>query len=173
MNLHLVDINPELVSAWQLAFRDYPEVEIVCDDILKVAADTIVSPANSYGFMDGGIDRLYTEFFGLQPQTEIQNHISNRKDELLPVGEAVLVRTGHQKIPYMICAPTMQSPGAIPPSNCFYAMSAILNAFDRNREYVSDVYCPGLGTSTGRLEPGIAADEMIHAYRKWKSRKQA
>ena len=29
-------------------------------------ADAIVSPANSFGFMDGGIDYCYSEHFGWQ-----------------------------------------------------------------------------------------------------------
>lgn len=173
MNLHLVDINSDLTEAWEKSFRNFPEVEILCCDILSVARNTIVSPANSYGFMDGGIDRLYTELFGLQPQTEIQEHISQRADGFLPVGDAVLVRTGHPEIPYMISAPTMQSPGAIPSSNCFFAMAAILNTVERNREHVDHVYCPGLGTATGRLDPEIAATEMANAYQKWKSKKYA
>jgi len=171
MNLHLVDINSDLTDAWVESFRSFPEVEILCGDILSVASNTIVSPANSYGFMDGGIDRLYTEFFGLQPQTRVQEIIASRKEQFLPVGEAVLVPTGHPTITYMISSPTMQSPGAIHPSNCFFAMAAVLNAVERNLDYVVDVYCPGLGTSTGRLDPRMAAKEMANAYEKWKSKR--
>ena len=68
----------------------------------------------------------------------------------------------------MICAPTMFTPGPVPAANCFYAMAAILNAATRHAAIVEQVYCPGLGTETGRVAPPIAAAEMEHAYRKWK-----
>jgi O-acetyl-ADP-ribose deacetylase (regulator of RNase III) len=32
--------------------------------ILDVACDAVVSPANSFGFMDGGIDAVYLSLFG-------------------------------------------------------------------------------------------------------------
>ena len=173
MKLHLVDINGDLVSEWNETFQMFDEVEIYCCDILSIAENTIVSPANSYGFMDGGIDRIYTEHFGMRPQTEIQTLIASKEEGHLPVGEAVFVSTGDSKIPYMIAAPTMLTPGAVPASNCFFAMAAVLNAADRNVDLVTDVYCPGLGTLTGRLEPKIAATEMAKAYAKWKNRKYA
>jgi len=153
------------VRAWKHAFAPYSEIDISEDDILTVATTCIVSPANSHGFMDGGIDAQYTEFFGLRPQTELQHHIEKR-GELL-VGASVVVRTGHQRIPYMICAPTMRSPGAVPKANAFYAMAAVLNAVTRNRDLLPDVFCPGLCTGTGRVSAADAASEMAHAYAKW------
>lgn len=167
VELFLIDINHELVREWEKCFCTFENVNIVCGDILQFAENTIVSPANSYGFMDGGIDRLYTEYFGLQPQTEVQRAIERRDEGYLPVGASVLVETGHHTIPYMISAPTMLTPGAIPPSNCFFAMSAVLMSAERNSSIVKKVYCPGLGTMTGRLSPDIAAREMANAYRKW------
>lgn len=166
MKLHLVDIEPKVAEALEMAFKGL-DVDVQCGDILKVSKNTIVSPANSYGFMDGGIDRLYTEHFGLQPQTELQEAIKRREEGYLPVGASILVRTGDSRVPFMIAAPTMITPGAIPPSNCFYAMTAVLQAADRNKNHVTDVYCPGLGTFTGRLEPNIAAEEMASAFKKW------
>jgi len=167
MGLWLVGINPDLVSAWADEFKAFPDVHIVEGDILKIAENTIVSPANSYGFMDGGIDRLYTEFFGLQPQTEIQKQIALRPEGYLPVGAAVFVETGHPRIPYMIAAPTMISPGPVSAVNCFFAMSAILQTAHRHRNLVKKIFCPGLATGTGRVAPAIAAKEMADAYRKW------
>jgi len=169
MKLHLVAINEKLYTAGKNSFKEFPDVEIILGDILKVAEGCIVSPANSYGFMDGGIDRQYTEFFGLTPQQNIQERIARREEGYLPVGSAILVKTGHKKIPYMISSPTMISPGAVPASNTFYAMAAILNCYERNKQYIDKIYCPGLATGTGRVAPEIATDEMAHAYHKWLS----
>jgi len=155
------------------AFGRHKEVTVTRGNILEAARDTIVSPANSLGFMDGGVDRLYTEFFGLKPQTELQSRISRRPDGHLPVGESMVVPTGNTRIPYMICAPTMFSPGPIPRSNVFYAMSAVLNAATRNRSMIHDIYCPGFGTGVGAVSAVDAATEMEHAYRKWKAHRAA
>jgi hypothetical protein len=54
LKLHLVDSNPFVVSAWSAAFESFPEVTIHCGEMLLVAHNAVVSPANSYGFMDGG-----------------------------------------------------------------------------------------------------------------------
>jgi hypothetical protein len=59
MRLHLIDTEADLVRCWSEAFAAFPEVEVLRGDILHNARDTIVSPANGYGYMDGGIDRLY------------------------------------------------------------------------------------------------------------------
>lgn len=168
--LHLVDINPAVVDAWHAAFRDFPEVDVACGNILEVARVSIVSPANSQGFMDGGIDRIYTEFFGLRLQTELRTAISERHAGELEVGASLVVSTGHGEIPYMICAPTMAAPGPVPKTNAFYAMSAVLNAVKQKSRILTDVYCPGLCTDVGEVEPSDAAEEMAFAYRKWKQR---
>ena len=99
MQLWLVDSNRELVDAWHKEFEGFKNVFIEYGDILEIAENTIVSPANSFGFMDGGIDQQYTDYFGLKPQEEVQALIRQRSDGYLPVGAAVLVKTGNKRIP--------------------------------------------------------------------------
>lgn len=50
MKVVLVDSNLNLVAQWQSSFRLFPEVEIICDDILHIAHNFIVLSANSYDF---------------------------------------------------------------------------------------------------------------------------
>ena len=167
MKLYLVDTNVKLVEEWEKQFAEFEGVSVHHGDILELAENTIVSPANSYGYMDGGIDRLYTDYFGMQPQIEIQDAIKKREEGYLPVGASVFVNTGHEKISYMISAPTMISPGEVRPENCFFAMAAVLQASERNKSVVRKVYCPGLATGIGKVSPELAASEMALAYRKW------
>ena len=103
MKLFLVDVEPDLVASWKREFIPFPEVEIFCDDILAIAHNAIVSPANSYGFMDGGIDQLYLDYFGLQIQNLVQDAISHRREGYLPVGASVVVKTGIQEFPILLC----------------------------------------------------------------------
>jgi hypothetical protein len=49
-------------------FRLRAERIVHQQDILTRTADAILSPANSFGFMDGGIDLLYSNFFGWELQ---------------------------------------------------------------------------------------------------------
>ena len=170
MELHLVDISNEMVEAWKKEFSEYENVYVSLGNILEFAENTIVSPANSYGYMDGGIDRVYRDFFGIQIERTVQDEISKGEENFLPVGSSIVVNTNHSQIPYMIVAPTMFLPEPITPENCFYAMSAILNAYDRNSKHMNKIFCPGLGTGVGCVTPSDSAREMAHAYQKWQSR---
>ncbi len=80
------------------------------DDPIDVKADAIVSPANSFGFMDGGIDALYTYQFGPELQRRLQALIMTEHVGELPIGTAVIVPTMHDDIPWCISAPTMRVP---------------------------------------------------------------
>lgn len=168
MKLFLVDVEPDLVASWKREFISFPEVEIFCDDILAIAHNAIVSPANSYGFMDGGIDQLYLDYFGLQIQKLVQDAISHRREGYLPVGASVVVKTGNSKIPYLVVSPTMLMPEKIPAANCFFAMASSLRVASATPE-ITHLYCPGLGTGVGGVPFEVAAAEMANAYRKWKA----
>jgi len=167
MNLTLVDLEPELVSCWKEEFGSFPEVEILCDNIVAVAQNAIVSPANSYGFMDGGIDAIYLDYFGIEIQTRVLDAISRRREGYLPVGSSVVVRINDPKIQYLVVAPTMLMPERIPAANCFFALSAALHAASAIPG-ITHLYCPGLGTGVGGVPFEIAALEMANAYGKWK-----
>ncbi len=171
MNLHLVDTNSELVEELRKAFQSAPEVDCVCGDILELARHVLVSPANSYGFMDGGIDAAYTAFFGKRIQSIVQEAVNRRPEGYLPVGASLAVRTGHSRIPYLIVAPTMQVPEGVPSLNCYRAMRAILRLVDQEPVLSQDVFCPGLATGTGEVPFDAAAQEMFRAYADWKNRR--
>lgn len=131
MNLRLVDLNADLVAAWRNAFKAFPEVTIQEANLLAVAENTVVSPANSYGFMDGGIDQAYRDFFGPQIEAKVQDAISRRPEGLLPVGASFVVTTGHRRIPYMIVASTMVMPEAASEVDCYRAMRAVIRVSEQ------------------------------------------
>ncbi|WP_210241942.1 MULTISPECIES: hypothetical protein [unclassified Mesorhizobium] len=60
MKLILTAMEPNLADAWAKEFRGVANVQIHRGSIFDVEADALVSPANSYGFMDGGIDAQYS-----------------------------------------------------------------------------------------------------------------
>jgi O-acetyl-ADP-ribose deacetylase (regulator of RNase III) len=89
---------------------DHPNVVVHRGSILDVHCDAVVSPANSFGFMDGGIDALYTHHFGIEVQIRVGRAIYERHHGELIVGNATIVETGNPHIPYLIDAPTIRVP---------------------------------------------------------------
>jgi O-acetyl-ADP-ribose deacetylase (regulator of RNase III) len=80
MKLHLIDSDLDVASALQSAFSGFAEVEVQHGDLLTVAEQCVVSPANSFGFMDGGFDRTLLSFFGTSIQIRVQDAIHRRPE---------------------------------------------------------------------------------------------
>ena len=168
----LCDMLPDLVGAWRRAFAPYPEVEVRRGDLLEVEADAYVSPANSYGIMDGGIDAALSARFP-HVEAHVQAAIA-AFGILLPVGQALVVETGDPDVPYLICAPTMEVPSHVGhTSNAFRAMLALLQAVEQfnaeNEDAIESIAIPGLCTGIGDMDPEDAASQMKQAYAEWNS----
>lgn len=166
---HLRDINGPLVDAWSRRFAQEPLVEVSSGDIFGVRADAIISPANCFGFMDGGIDRIYSKRFGWQLQERLQKRLRDEYDGELPIGLAVILGTGDPEIPYLISAPTMRAPANVSDTlNAYLAFRASLRVVARhNAQFpgaIRSVLCPGLGTATGEMPVEICAKQMHAAY---------
>jgi O-acetyl-ADP-ribose deacetylase (regulator of RNase III) len=171
ITIYLRDLNQTLVEAWLRTFADRPDVKPSAGQIFDIRADAIISPANSFGFMDGGIDYIYSGHLGWHVQDRLQDIIRRDHDGELPVGMAVLLPTDHADIPYLISAPTMRVPEDVSGTvNAFLAFRAALRVVvQANREQpdkITSVLCPGLGTATGRMSPQACAWQMHAAYQK-------
>jgi O-acetyl-ADP-ribose deacetylase (regulator of RNase III) len=88
----LRDIDVDVVRAWEKYFVGVANVRVSHGDIFEVSADAIVSPANSFGYMDGGIDLVYLHRFGWELQSRLQGHLKEEHDGELPVGRQSLSR---------------------------------------------------------------------------------
>ena len=119
--------------------------------------------------MDGGVDKFYRDFFGLEIERKVQLAIGARPEGHLPVGAALLVATGHAEVPYLIVAPTMMAPEMVESLNCSRAMRAMLRIAAKYANLLPDIYCPGLGTGVGQVPFESAAEAMAKGYRDWKS----
>jgi O-acetyl-ADP-ribose deacetylase (regulator of RNase III) len=173
MHIVLTATESSLADAWQRFCGDLPNVTIHRGSILDLASDAVVSPANSYGFMDGGIDMVYSQFFGWHVQTGLQELISQRHHGELLVGSAEIVATSHRRIPYLIAAPTMRVPMILRDTiNPYLAARAVLllieyghfptgpHAEQPIKEVVETVAFPGLGTGVGRVGPNTCAHQV-------------
>lgn len=58
LKIVLTAVDDPLASAWQRVGEKYEMVEVLQGSIFDSNCDAVVSPANSFGFMDGGIDML-------------------------------------------------------------------------------------------------------------------
>ena len=78
MKVVLAALEPDLADAWERHCGDLDCVTVHRGSILDVPCEAVVSPANSFGFMDGGIDRLYSHHFGWEVQDRLQELIRSR-----------------------------------------------------------------------------------------------
>jgi O-acetyl-ADP-ribose deacetylase (regulator of RNase III) len=157
-----------LGDAWRHYFSGQPSVEIVTGDICRLPCDAIVSPANSFGFMDGGLDHQISEHFGWDLQDRVQKAIQARPLRELLIGEAIVVPTESARTPWLVVAPTMRVPMRIRTAiNAYLAMKAILLAVREHRQEIpiESVAIPGLGTGIGQLAPEVCASQMWQAFR--------
>ncbi len=169
MTIILGDKNPDLIDAWIRVFGDLVEVEVRGGNLLLTRADALVSPANSFGFMDGGFDWSISELFDWKIQSVVQEAIKRKHDGELLVGFAEIVATGHDRFPYLVCAPTMRVPQDVSDSvNAFLAMRAILRAVERfnkaNGDEIRSIAIPGLATGVGKMPFDRCAYQMRAAY---------
>lgn len=164
----LGDKNPDLITAWERAFEGLPDVRIRGGNILMASADALVSPANSFGFMDGGFDWSISELFEWKIQERVQSVIRSKHAGELLVGQAEIVATNHEKFPYLICAPTMRIPQNVENSvNAFLAMRAILlcvERFNLKGVAIKSVAVSGLCTGVGKMPFERCARQMREAY---------
>lgn len=160
MKIIICDINQNVIDAFNSKpATEMMGIETACKNILDVEADGIVSPANAFGFMDGGIDLVYlTQWPTIQNVVQDAIHKITTFKELL-VGEAIgVVIPGTERT--MIVAPTMRYPGPIQNIHDVYlaTRAAVYCALEL---HVKTLVMPGMGTLTGRVHPDAAAELML------------
>lgn len=171
----LCSTEPRLARAYATVAEEFPDwVTGGQASITELDVDAVVSPANSFAFMDGGLDAHYLTTFGPQVQDAARAAVLYRHGGELPVGIADLVPTGHSRIPYLIVAPTMRVPMQLPADtvNPYLAARAVLRLVERAvipdgpdagtpvRDAVRRIAIPGLGTGVGRVPPEVCARQV-------------
>lgn len=167
LKIKLVDLNEKMVEAWSKDFGNEPNVIIELADLTKVDCDAVVSPANSFGFMDGGIDLYLSERFGWDLQDRLQAQIQSSEEGELLVGKSLVVPTNDPKVPYLVSSPTMRVPmnfNIHTSVNAYLAMkSTLITCLKDDR--ISTVAIPGMCTGCGKMSFRVAAKQMFMAYK--------
>ncbi len=142
--------------------------------VLDVTAHAVVSPANSYGWMRGGIDAAYAQAF---PDVEqnVRSAVLAYHGGELPIGEALVVPTGMRSPAWLISAPTMREPGEQLPGDTVHPYLAARAVFQVWRDgrleegldvrrAVDVIAMPGLGTGVGGVPPQTCARQVSAAW---------
>lgn len=163
----LLATNHYLADCFEKAFRDFDNVEVhrgffeQLDNI-----DCLVSPANSYGLMDGGMDQAITNYFGNQLQERVQGHIIKEFYGEQPVGTSFLIETNNDKIKYLAHTPTMRVPKIIKDTdNVYRATKATLIAIEKYDKEINTVALPAFGAGVGKVHPVNVAYQMSLAMK--------
>ncbi len=178
MRIYLCGIESALCSAWRDQCSHLPGVSILESSLFEVDVDAIVSPANSFGFMDGGIDLQISEFFDWEIEKRVKAAIEHKHFGELLVGQAELIHTGHAVYPYLITAPTMRMPEVLPADtiNPYLATRAVLQLLVYGRtlidgeelavnRIIKSIAIPGMGTGIGGVAYERCARQMALAIR--------
>lgn len=164
MKIYLLDINKDMTDAWSEYFGIY-DIEIINQDFVTFMnqhpdVDGIVSPANSFGLMDGGYDKAIIDYLGERAQTNVLTMLSNIYNGYQPVGTCLAV-------PYdkyiILHTPTMRTPETIIDSRVIYDCmhSCLLTAKQKD---CKSIVIPAFGGLTGKVPCDVIAKMMFFAY---------
>ncbi|EAQ5722417.1 phage tail protein [Salmonella enterica subsp. enterica serovar Rubislaw] len=163
---------PAMAAAFECYFQNTENVEIIPGPFETIPEfDCMVSAANSFGLMDGGVDAAITTYFGTQLQRRVQKYIIQEYLGEQPVGTAFITETGDGEHPWLIHAPTMRVPLIIDGTDAVYnaTRAALLAIFQHNKsaaEYkkIKSVVFPAMGAGCGQVPPDSVARQMRLAW---------
>lgn len=179
VEITLVDVNPKMVAAWRHSFEENPEVTILAGSMLDHNVDAWVTPTNSRGSMDGGLDAVIKKSLGAQVEARVQAEIKKLHGGLLPVGHATCVQSGSGKPRFLISTPTMvtSSEDISDTLNVALACAAAFQIIHMHNALgggiINSVALPGLGANTGKVPVEICADLMWTGYSLFRRREFA
>lgn len=125
-----------------------------------------VSPANTLGFMDGGIDKPISRIILPDIEKKVKNQIQKYgknnliKQKYLPIGSSIIIKSDEtflyflkDKEPYLVVAPTMLLPQPINNTkNVYYAtMTTLYNILINNNFKNCEIIFTSMGCGYGKL----------------------
>ncbi|EDP9333946.1 phage tail protein [Salmonella enterica subsp. enterica serovar Mbandaka] len=163
---------PAMAGAFEHSFQNTENVEIIPGPFETIPEfDCMVSAANSFGLMDGGVDAAITAYLGPQLQERVQQHIIREYLGEQPVGSAFVIETGNSQHPWLVHAPTMRVPLIIDGTDAVYnaTRAALLAIFQHNKSAgegrkIKSVVFPAMGAGCGQVSPDSVARQMKLAW---------
>jgi O-acetyl-ADP-ribose deacetylase (regulator of RNase III) len=147
-------------------------LNVTLDSLMQQYKDVnaIVSPANSYGIMNGGIDRNINEILNniepyVKQKIEQVGAVDRSGRSYLPIGKCIIIPRNNY---ILFVAPTMIMPSKLPNDtlNVALAFNSILEqAFILSQQGIQlKIACPCLGTGVGQMNPVDSAKQILGAY---------
>ncbi len=179
MRLLLVDLHGALADA--AALQRWPGDVRAWTDLKDVpeayrAGCAVISPANSLGFMDGGVDYVISRvmFPGVEGALRAALAARGVRTDLgrpwLRIGEALVVPVPvpvpvPEQGAFLIAAPTMWLPQDVRGTHNAYHATYAAIAEARRHGGIHTLVFPGMGTGCGMLTPDEALGQMSSAAR--------
>lgn len=175
LQVHLRDLNPDVVKAWNQYFGRGGRVEISEGDILNLDVTAIVTPANSFGIMEGGLGATLNKLSKGTLESRVRKMIQDKHAGELAVGMAEIIKSGLEKPTFLIVAPTVRVPIRMtnPTVNSYLATRAALRGLaaylrecneDETKPRIESIAFVGMGTGGVKCPPAVAAFQMYEAY---------
>jgi O-acetyl-ADP-ribose deacetylase (regulator of RNase III) len=156
VQIFLADTDKRVVDAWNQKMGGGG----THGDLFSVEAEAVVSPANSFGFMDGNVDYRISDQLGWHIMQRLQSAIQHNFDGELLVGQAHFVYTEHPIWRWLISAPTMRVPTKIvDPTAIYLAARAAIRVTRKIK--IRSILFTGMGTGCGEVDAESAVALMV------------
>lgn len=162
MNIFIITNSDEAYLIFKMMFLMYKNVTVVNSDFLAFMdkyenVECIVSPANSYGYMNGGFDAAISDYFGWNFQEKVQQYIKDNYYGEQLVGSSFIIDAPKNK--KLIHTPTMIEPSIIKDETVVYTAmrSTLICALNND---IKSIVIPTFGTGTGEVSYQVAANLM-------------
>lgn len=176
-NIIFIDIHKEFIDELQKLLPSSPHIKYINGDVSLLSRDNtaFVSPANSLGFMDGGIDYVYSRKMFPTIEKHVKWNIKNLNlntllgRPYLPIGSSIISKVPNSNESYIISAPTMFLPHNVSgTNNAYHAFMASLMMVSKYKmlnlqSNIDTLVCPALCTGYGKMPIQKAAHQMHKA----------
>lgn len=173
MKIYLLDRNASMTFWWGEYFKECDDVEIICDDFKRFMdsheVECVVSPANSYGLMDGGYDLAITDYFGLNLSNKVQKYLLENLYGEQPVGTSIIVDINEKQ--KLIHTPTMRIPSHIKDPMVIYNCMRTCLMLAKEKK-INSIVIPGFGGACGNVKYSVIAEMMFQGYKQVNNRPQ-
>lgn len=174
LKIYLCDFSTSMCNAWRKSLKEadgyHDNIEVFegsFHDFMTTHPDIdgIVSPANSYGLMDGGYDKSIIEWFGTETMQAVQTAIIKEWFGEQPVGSCLVVPvpTNVAYGQFILHTPTMRVPSIIEDPEVVYhcTRSCVMAAL---KAEFNSIVVPAFGSCCGKVPHNMLADYMERAF---------
>lgn len=178
-NILICVVHDDAFTAFSSQFSNLNNVQVVRSNIAQISANCIVTAANSFGRMDGGVDGtvnvMMTQFEKNMTyfHERVQRMIVDRFFGEQPVGTSMLVPTPHHpSVHFVAHTPTMRVPEDVGDSlNAYIAFrSTLIEILNHNKKHsdsslkIRTIACTPFCTCSGGMTYARSASQMRKAY---------